>query len=88
MKAVGQPDKMASDKEVQMKQGYATEFLHEEKITSTDTHGCTLTVDRDQTAHKSTVRQWVMCFSTGNSKSPLLVQRAACRLLFITGKNT
>ena len=40
----------------------------------------------------SAVRQWVVCFSSGdsNSGSPMLVQTLtsmACRLLFITGKN-
>lgn len=32
----GQSDKKAPDMEVQMKQRYATEFLHVEKIASTD----------------------------------------------------
>jgi len=41
----------------------------------------------------STMRQWVVCFSSGDvdSGSHLLMQTfrsTACRLLFITGENT
>jgi len=51
-----------------------------------------LNVDGDETVAVSTVRQWVMHFSSGESDSgsPALLQifmSAACRLLFIVGKN-
>ena len=50
-----------------------------------------LNVYGEQTVDENTVGLWVVCFSSGNSGSPLLVQivtREACRLLFIAGKNT
>jgi len=53
-----------------------------------------LNVDGDQTVVVSTVRQWVVHFSSGNgdsnSGSPSLVQvftSVACRLLFFAGEN-
>jgi len=63
-----------------------------EKMALTDTHQHLLNVYRDQTLDVSTVRRWVVHFSSGdsNSGSPPLVQifiSAACRLLFIAGKN-
>ena len=65
------------------------EFLHVEK---TDTHRCLLSVFVDQTMDMSTVRQWMVHFSSGdsNSWSPPLMQifmSAAYRLFLITGKN-
>ena len=56
----------------------------------TDIHQCLLNIDGDQMGGASTMRQWVLCFSSGNSGSPLLVQilgSTACRLLLITSKN-
>jgi len=58
----------------------------------TNIHWCFLGVFGDQTVCVSTVRQWVVHFSSGNSdsSSPPLVQIAvstANRLLFITDKN-
>jgi len=52
-----------------------------------------LNICGDQTVDVSTVRWWVVHFSSGGSESgaPLLVQvvtSAACRLLLIAGKNT
>ena len=48
---------------------------------------------RDDTGDMSTVKWWVVGFSSGDriSGSPLLVlifKSAACRLMFIAGKNT
>ena len=57
---------MAFDMEVCMKQRGGTEFLHAEKIVPTDIHHCLLNTDGDQSVDVSTVRQWVMCFSSGN----------------------
>jgi len=79
-----------SDTEVQMKQRCGTEFLRVEKIAPIDIHLCFLNVYGDQTRDVSMVRLWVVCFSGGNSRSPLLLQifmSMACRFLFITGKN-
>ena len=77
MVAEGQSDKMASDVEVQMKKRCANAFLKEEKkMAPTDIHQCLINVYGDQTVDVSTVRWWVVCFSTDNSssESPLLVQ--------------
>ena len=74
-----------------MKQRRVTEFLHVGK--EWHPRMCLLNVYGDQTVDVSTVRQWVVHFSSGDSGSPLLVQTAfsftstACRLLFIAGKN-
>ena len=61
-------------------------------MASIDIGGHLLNVNGDQTVDVSTVRQWVVCFSSDNinSGSPPLVQivtSVACRLLFIAGKN-
>ena len=86
----GQSDRMASDMEVHMKQRYVTEFLHTEQMALIDIHQCLLNVYGDQTVDVSTMRQCMVCFSTGNSDSgsPPLVQAfmsMPCRFLFITG---
>ena len=52
----GQPDRMASDMEVQMKQRCETEFIHAEKMAPTDIHRHLLSVYRDQTVDGSTVK--------------------------------
>jgi len=49
MAAEEQSDRMASVMEVLMKQRYGTEFLHEEKMASTDIHRCLLNVYGNQT---------------------------------------
>ena len=64
----------------------------QKKIVPTDIYQHLLNVGGDQTVDVSAVRQWVVCFSSDNinSGSPPLVQivtSAACRLLFIAGKN-
>jgi len=89
--AEGQSDNKASDMEVWMKQRCVTEFLHVEKMAPTDIHWSLMYVYGDQTVGVSTVRWWVVHFSSGNSNSgsPLLVQilrSAAYRLLFIAGE--
>ena len=81
---------MASDMEVQMKQRCVIEFLHVENMAPTNIHQWLLNVDGDQTVDVSTVRQWAVHFSSGNSGSPLLVQMftsATCRLWVTTGEN-
>ena len=62
------------------------------KVTAIDVHQCLLNVYGDHIVDVSTVRQWVVRFSTGDSDSgsPPLVQMfrsMACRLLFIADKN-
>ena len=63
MATEGQNDKM----EVRMKQRCVTEFLHAEKLAPTDIHQCLLNVSGDQTVDVSTVRRWLVCFSSGDS---------------------
>ena len=63
----GQSDKMASDMEVRMKQRCIIEFLHAEKIAPNDIHRRLLNVYGDQTVDVSTVRRWVVRFSSGDS---------------------
>ena len=53
--------------EVCMKQRCVTEFLNAEKIAPNDIHRCLLNVCGDQTVDVSTVRRWVVCFSSGDS---------------------
>jgi len=58
----------------------------------TDINQCLMSINGDQTLDVSTVRQWVVHFSSGdsNSGSPSVVQiftSVACTLLFITGEN-
>ena len=67
---------MASDMEVHMKQRCVTDFLHVENSVPTDIHQCLLKVSGDQPVDVSTVRRWVVDFSSGsgNSGSPSLVQ--------------
>ena len=83
---------MASDLEVYMKLQSATEFLHVEKIATTDIHQHLLNIYGDRTVDVSTVRWWVVHFNSSDSysESPILVQvfmSMACRLLFIGGNN-
>ena len=56
MAAEEQSDTMVSDMEVCMKERCVTEFLHVEKMASTDIHQCWLNVSGDQTVDVSTVR--------------------------------
>ena len=61
-----------------MKQRCVIEFLHTEKMTPTDIH--LVNVYGDHAVDESTLRWWMVRFSSGDSGH-------ACRLLFIVGKN-
>ena len=69
MEADRQSDKMMSDMEACMKQRCVTEFLHTERIAPTDIHQCLLNIYEDQRVDGSSVRQWVVHFSSGNCNS-------------------
>jgi len=78
--------------EVQVKKRCVVEFLHVEKVAPTDIHCLLLNVYGDQSVDVNTVRQWVVCFSNGDSNSessPLvhIFMNAACRLLITAGKS-
>ena len=90
--AEGQSDKMVSDMEVCMKQGYGIEFLYAEKNAVTDIHWHLLNFFGHQTVDMGMMMWWVLCFSSGGSESgsPLLVQiivGVAGKLSFIAGEN-
>ena len=72
MAAEGQSDRMASDMEVHVKQKCVVEFRHLEKIVPIDIHWCLLNFYRDQSVHVSTVRRWVVCFSSDSGSLPLV----------------
>ena len=55
MAAEGQPDRMASNMEVWVKQRWVTEFLHAENTVIIDIRGYLLNVYRNQTVDVSTV---------------------------------
>ena len=60
------------------------------KMALVDSHWSLLNIYGDQTWDVNAQGRLVVCFSSGNSGSPLLVQidsSAACMLLFTTGKN-
>jgi len=87
-----QSDRMVSDMGMHMKQWCVFEFFHAEEIASIDIYQCLLNVYGDQTVDVSTVRQWVIHFSSGDidSRSSLWVQfftSVACRFLFMTNEN-
>jgi len=67
MTAEGLSDKMASDIEVRRKQKCVIEFLHAEKFAPNDTHRRLMYIYEDQTVDVSTVRRWVVRFSSGDS---------------------
>ena len=69
MAAEGQSDRMVSDMEVHMKQRCEIEFLHVENMAPIYIHQHLLNIYGDQTVDVSTVRQWVVHFSSGNSDS-------------------
>jgi len=64
MAAEGQSDTMVSAIEVRMKERCGIEFLHVEKMAPTDIHRHLLNVFGGQRVNMSTVRQWVMRFSS------------------------
>ena len=71
MAAEGQSDRMTSGTEMQMKQRCVIESFYEEKMTPFDIHQCLLNICADQTVDVSTVRWWVVHFSSDNSNSEL-----------------
>ena len=95
MAAEGQSDRMVSDMEMQMKQRTATEFLYEEKIAPKDIHQHLLNTYGGQRVGVSTVTQWVVYFSSGDSnvKDKPRSRRTQTdtstpyRLLFIASEN-
>ena len=92
MAAVGKSDKMASDIKVLLKQRCVTEFLHVEKNSPMDIHGCLLNFYGKLAVDVSTVRQRIVHFSSdaseGGSPSPVqILSSAACMLLLITDEN-
>ena len=93
MAAEGQSDKMSSVMEVSMKQRCEIDFLLVEKMAHIDLHQHLLNINGDQRKDVSTVRQWVVCFSSSDCDSgatPLaqMFTSVARRLLFIAGENT
>ena len=62
-----QSDRIVSDMEVQVKKRCVVEFLHVEKVAPTDIHCLLLNVYGDQSVDVNTVRQWVVCYSNGDS---------------------
>ena len=78
MVAEGQSDIMVSDMEVWMKQRCGIEFLHAEKMAPIDIHQHLLNFSEEQTVDVSTVRWWMVCFSSCDSDSDLL---HCCRFL-------
>jgi len=67
MAAEGQSDRLVSDVEAHMEQRRVPQFLHVEKMAPIGIHCCLLNVCGEQTANVLTLRQWVMCFSSGDS---------------------
>ena len=98
MAAAGQSDRIVSNMEGCVKERYVIELLHakqqkqKQKPAPTDIHWHLLNIYEDQSMDVSTLRWWVVCFSSGSSysRSPLLVQiftSAACKFLFTADKN-
>lgn len=67
MASRGLSDIAAPDMEVWMNLSCVSGLLRVEKIVPTDIHQCLLSVYGDQTLGVSTVRKWVLHFSSGNS---------------------
>ena len=70
--------------------GVSLNSLHAEKMVPTDILWCLLSTYGDQTVDVSTVRQWVVCFSSSNSGSLTLLPifiGMVYRFLFISGEN-
>ena len=78
MAAEGRSDKMVSGREVDMKQRCVIEFLHTEKMAPTNIYQCLLDFYGDQMVSVSTVRQWVVSFSSVKDKP---CSREPCRYL-------
>ena len=66
----GVVDKMASDMEVHIQSnGVSLKSAMWKKMVPTDIHQCLLNVCGEQTVDVSTVRCWVVCFSSDNCDS-------------------
>ena len=79
-----------SDTVVYMKERCGMEFLREEKAAPMDIHQHLSNVSGDLRVDMSTVRCWVVHFSSGDSGSPQLVQiltNMVHSFLFIAGEN-
>ena len=92
MAADGQSDRMVSEVGVHVDQSGVIELLRVEEMAPSDIQQALMSVSGQQSVDVSTVRWWMMCFSSGDndSRSPLLVHiftRTACRLLFFTNEN-
>lgn len=76
MATEGLSDRMVPDMEVSMKRSCDIEFFRVEENSSFDIHQHFLDVCGDQAVGVSTVRGWVVHFSSGHSDSgsPLLLQ--------------
>jgi len=66
MAAEGQSDRMEPDVEVCMKQRSLNSSM-QKKVAPSDIHQCLLNIYGDQTVNASTVRWWVVHFSSGSS---------------------
>ena len=64
-----QSTRVASDMEMSMEQRRVFEFLHVEKMAPIDIHWLWLNVYGNKRVNMSTVRQWVVCFRSGDSNS-------------------
>ena len=64
MAVEGHSDKMMSDMEVWVKQKRGTEFLHEETVAPTNIQWFLLSIYGHQTVGVSTMRQWLVHFSS------------------------
>jgi len=89
MAAEGQYDRMASDMEVWMKQRCGAKFLNAVKMALIDIHGHLVNVYGNQGVDMSTVRWWVVPFSSGDRGSPSLMQsfEPGMQALSVTGRN-
>ena len=90
MTAERQSDKMASDMGVRMKQRDEIELLPVENKAPINILQHLLNLYEDQIVDVNSLKRWVVCFNSGDSRSSPLVQifkSVACRLLFITGEN-
>ena len=91
MAAEGQSDKKAFDMDVYMEPKCGTEFLHVEKVAPIAIHWHLLNTNGDPIVDVSTMRLWVVHFSSGSissGSSPLvqIFKTGSRRLLFIIGK--
>ena len=76
MAADGQSDRMVSEVGVHVDQSGVIELLRVEEMAPSDIQQALMSVSGDQSVDVSTVRWWMMHFSSGDNDtgSPLLVQ--------------